>query len=60
MRKSNLHIAINMTSVTLNPIVVYFMNTDMKLEHQSFVVVSDELSHSAIIGEDDHKAQRNR
>ena len=24
------------------------MNTDMKLEHQSFVVVSDELSHSAI------------
>lgn len=38
----------NMTSVTLHPIVVYFMNTDMKLEHQSFVVVSDELSHSAI------------
>lgn len=38
----------NMTSVTLNPTVVYFMNTDMKLEHQSFVVVSDELSHSAI------------
>lgn len=23
----------NMTSVTLHPIVVYFMNTDMKLEH---------------------------
>ena len=38
----------NMTAVTLHPIVVYFMNTEAKLEHVSFVVVSDEISHSAI------------
>ena len=38
----------NMTAVTLHPIVVYFMNTEAKLEHVSFVIISDEMSHSEI------------
>lgn len=36
----------NQTSVTLHPIVAYF-RSDGKLKHKSFVIVSDEMSHSA-------------
>lgn len=34
------------TAVTLHPIVAYFRDNDDKLCHKSFVVVSDEMSHS--------------
>jgi hypothetical protein len=38
----------NQVSVTLHPIVAYFRNAeDTKTLHKSFVVVSDEMSHSA-------------
>ena len=36
----------NQTSVTLHPVVVYF-RTDEKLMHKSYVIVSDEMGHSA-------------
>ncbi|KAL3854847.1 hypothetical protein ACJMK2_014086 [Sinanodonta woodiana] len=37
----------NQSMVTLHPVVAYFKEGDI-LKHQSFVVVSDEMSHSAI------------
>ncbi|XP_070579275.1 uncharacterized protein [Ptychodera flava] len=37
----------NQVGVTLHPIVVYFRGQDNKLEHQSFIAVSDEMSHSS-------------
>ncbi|KAK3102947.1 hypothetical protein FSP39_015174 [Pinctada imbricata] len=37
----------NQTGVTLHPVVVYFRNPEGVLQHRSFVVVSDEMSHSS-------------
>ena len=40
----------NQQSVTLHPIVVYTRKGDNKqLEHQSFVVISDDLNHNTAI-----------
>ena len=37
----------NQTSVTLHPMVVYFKSDDDKLEHKSFIIVSDEMAHKS-------------
>lgn len=37
----------NQTGVTLHPVVAYYRSEEGKLQHKSFVVVSDELSHSS-------------
>lgn len=38
----------NSTMVSLHPIVVYFKGDDGKLQHKSFVYISEELSHNSI------------
>lgn len=37
----------NASQITLHPMVIYFKDEDGHLKHQSYVAVSDELSHSA-------------
>jgi hypothetical protein len=37
----------NQTSVTLHPVVAYFRGQDDTLQHQSIIIVSDEMGHKA-------------
>lgn len=37
------------TAVTLHPVVAYYRDIDRFLQHNSYVVISDEMAHTAII-----------